>query len=271
MLHLSRIACGFAITSVLLVPLQALSIVMKWPIARWIPSLYFRILCRLMGVQIHVVGQRVVCHPLLIVSNHVSWLDIPVISSVAPVVFVAKQDIAHLPVFGALAKLGRSIFVDRRRRSHVKVVNHKIAQSLLEGDPVVLFAEGTSTDGNVVLPFRSALIGSVGQAIAVGGRDHKEICVQPLSITYVGDNRDSIALYGTMDLHRHVMQVLRNGNINVVLTWGEPIMHTERFDRKEMAKSLEATVRRLTFSTQKAGLELENRSSVPQCFDGIGH
>ena len=54
------------------------------------------------------------------------------------------------------------------------------------------------------------------------------------------------------DLHRHVMQVLRNGNINVVLTWGEPIMHTERFDRKEMAKSLEATVRRL-HSDKKPG------------------
>src|SRR6185369_17526448 len=98
--------------------------------------------CRLVGVRVRTSGAAVEDRPLLIVANHSSWLDISIITSLAPVVFVAKSEIARWPFFGLLAKLQRSIFVGRDRRHKTAEVNAAIAQRLAEGDPVLLFGEG---------------------------------------------------------------------------------------------------------------------------------
>src|SRR5262249_23665676 len=90
-------------------------------------------------------------------------------SAAAPVVFVAKQEVARWPLFGLLARLQRTVFVDRARRQKTREVNAEIATRLTGGDPVVLFGEGTSSDGNRVLAFRSALIG-LARARRGGGR-----------------------------------------------------------------------------------------------------
>jgi 1-acyl-sn-glycerol-3-phosphate acyltransferase len=111
---------------------------------------------------VRLTGAAIDTRPLLIVANHSSWLDISIITSLAPVVFVAKAEIARWPFFGLLAKLQRSIFVERDRRHKTGAVTSEIAQRLAEGDPVLLFGEGTAGDGNRVLPFRTALIGAAG-------------------------------------------------------------------------------------------------------------
>ncbi|MFG3757146.1 lysophospholipid acyltransferase family protein, partial [Klebsiella pneumoniae] len=102
---------------------------------------------------------------MLILSNHVSWLDIIVVTAVTPVVFVAKHEVASWPLFGWLAKLQRTIFIERERRQKTGAVAREMGDRLTGGDTVVLFAEGTSSDGNRILPFRSALIGSVHHAL----------------------------------------------------------------------------------------------------------
>jgi 1-acyl-sn-glycerol-3-phosphate acyltransferase len=117
--------------------------------------------------------------------NHTSWLDISVITAVAPVVFVAKSEVANWPVFGLFAKLQRSVFVDRTRRAKTRDVNSEIAQRLAGGDPVLLFGEGTSSDGNRVIAFRTALIGAARDALAEA--EHaKRVWIQPLSVAYTG-------------------------------------------------------------------------------------
>ncbi len=136
-----------AITLVLL-PFQAIAVALRLPLRRKIPSFYHRLVCAILGVRVRVHGRCISEHPLLIVANHSSWLDIPVITSVAPVVFVAKQEIAGWPIFGTLARLQRSVFVDRTRRHKTRDVNAEIAQRLAEGDPVLLFGEGGASDGN---------------------------------------------------------------------------------------------------------------------------
>src|SRR5262249_44471892 len=168
-----------------LMPVQWLAIRLNLEARRRIPVIYHRMLCAILGVRVRVVGERMQEHPLLIVANHSSWLDIPIISAVAPVGFVAKSEIAGWPIFGWLPKLQRSVFVDRSRRHRTADVNAEIGQRLAEGDPVVLFGEGTSSDGNRVLPFRTALIGSARDALAEA--EHvRRVWIQPMSLAYTG-------------------------------------------------------------------------------------
>src|ERR1700704_6893731 len=114
-----------------------------------------------------------------------SWLDICVISALAPVVFVAKSEVAGWPVCGVLARLQRTIFINRQARHQTGAATREIAARLLGGDAVVLFAEGTSSDGIRGLPFRSSLVGAVHHALGNTTR-HTHITVQPISLAYVG-------------------------------------------------------------------------------------
>ncbi len=238
---------------VALAPLQWLAVRLDWPLQRVIPVLFHRIVCALIGVHIHQRGQRDRHMPLLIVSNHVSWLDICVVSTVAPVVFVAKQEVGTWPIVSLLARLQRTVFIDRTRKMHTGSVTGTMAEHMNKGDAVVLFAEGTSTDGNRVLPFRSALIGAVQQSIAQSA--HVEtVTVQPLSIAYTHlaglplgrALRSRVAWYGATDLLPHLHDVLAMGDIDVTLTWGDPEICDETSDRKEIARRAENTVRKLT-------------------------
>jgi 1-acyl-sn-glycerol-3-phosphate acyltransferase len=244
-----------AITLALL-PFQAIAVAFELPLRRRIPSFYHRMVCAILGVRIQVRGQRMPEHPLLIVANHSSWLDIPVITAVAPAVFVAKSEIAGWPVFGMLARLQRSVFVDRARRQKIGDVNAEIAQRLAEGDPVVLFGEGTASDGNRVLAFRSALIGAARDALADAEHTGR-VWIQPLSIAYTRlqglplarRDRPRVSWYGKRPLPPHLMGVAARGAIDVTVTWGKPVAFDEQSDRKDVTRALEAEVRRRTIAT----------------------
>ena len=249
-MRLIFVVAVFTLVTLPLMPLQWLAVVLKRPLRRRIPVFYHRFLCRLLGIRVRVSGTPVDGRPLLIVANHSSWLDITVITAQAPVVFVAKSEIANWPLFGLLAKLQRTVFVERDRRAKTAQVNATIAQRLAEGDPVVLFGEGTAGDGNRVLPFRTALIGAARDAIAAAG-DGRQIWIQPLSIAYVGQQgiplgrhlRPRAACYGKMRLFPHIGDVARSGAVNVTVTWGTPIAYTAEIDRKVLARDLEAAIR----------------------------
>ena len=253
MLRIAFLVAAVGVVTFPLMPVQWLAVALKRPLRRRIPVLYHRMMCALLGVRVRVIGKPMHEHPLLIVSNHVSWLDIPVITSVAPVVFVAKREVASWPFFGWLAKLQRSVFVDRERRHKTGEVNAEIASRLAEGDPVVLFGEGTSSDGNRVLPFRTALIGAARDALAAA--EHvQQVWIQPLSLAYTGFqglpmgrlHRPLAAWYGDTDLLPHLTEIGRRGGIDVVVTWGKPVAYDGEADRKSIARALEQTVRELT-------------------------
>jgi 1-acyl-sn-glycerol-3-phosphate acyltransferase len=264
MLRVALVAAAIAVTTAVLIPFQWLSLVFKLETRRAIPVFYHRIICALLGVRIRVVGDRSSKRPLLVLANHTSWLDITVITAVAPVVFVAKREVATWPFFGLLAKLQRSVFVDRQRRHKVVETNAEIAQRLAEGDPVVLFAEGTSSDGNRVLPFRSALIGAARDALADAANSGR-VFIQPLSIAYTGlhgvpmgrQHRPIAAWYGALDLMPHLKRIIAEGATDVVVTWGEPIPYDGSADRKTIARDVEETVRKLTVNA------LRGRAAAP--------
>jgi 1-acyl-sn-glycerol-3-phosphate acyltransferase len=209
-------------------------------------KLYHRIMRGMLGLNISVKGSPSSRRPLCLVANHTSWLDIIVISSFLPVVFVAKQEVASWPFFGWLAQLQRSIFVNRHRRHQVYQTIDRIADALLAGEVIGIFPEGTSTDGMDVVPFRSALIGAVHEALRREER-LSAIFVQPVSVTYVGPNRRSAvwALEDEIPFFPHLLQAAGLRQIDVALTWGEPVPADMSSDRKELAKGLEQTVRRM--------------------------
>jgi 1-acyl-sn-glycerol-3-phosphate acyltransferase len=251
------ISTFLAIIAASLLPLQLLALWLRWPLRRLLPRMFHRMACGLIGIRINVIGTPPNATATLIVSNHASWIDIPAISATTSAVFIAKHEISSWPVFGFLARLQRTVFVDRNRRSATGQVNGQIARRLADGDHVVLFAEGTSSDGSRVLPFKSALIGAAGQAID-HGRSH--IVVQPLSIAYTGlggmrlsrHHRCRIAWYGDMPLLPHLVGVLGNGAIDLTLTWGKPILYGPGSDRKAITRELETAVRTLTVTALRA-------------------
>src|SRR5689334_5138481 len=138
-MRLLLVVPAFVIFTLTLIPVQWLALRLNLPLRRTLPNFYHRVVCRIVGINIRVVGERVDEKPLMIVSNHVSWLDITVITALAPVIFVAKSEVATWPLFGLLAKLQRSVFVDRNRRLKTAEATAEIAQRLSGGDPVVLF------------------------------------------------------------------------------------------------------------------------------------
>jgi 1-acyl-sn-glycerol-3-phosphate acyltransferase len=250
MLRVVYVFAAVGALTLALLPFQAVAVWLDLPLRRKIPVRFHRMVCAILGVRIHEVGRRMHEHPLLIVANHCSWLDIPVITSVAPVVFVAKSEVAAWPVIGLLARLQRTVFVDRARRHKTRDVNAAIAQRLAEGDPVLLFGEGTSSDGNRVLAFRSALIGSARDALAEAEHTGR-VWIQPLSIAYTHmrglplarHDRPHVAWYGKMSMAPHLVRLARHGGVDVSVTWGEPVAFDEQSDRKQVARALEAQVR----------------------------
>jgi 1-acyl-sn-glycerol-3-phosphate acyltransferase len=221
--------------------------------AKTFPHAYHKLVCRLLGIRVHVIGAVDPRHPVLFVSNHVSWLDIPALSAAVPVCFVAKAEVGTWPFVSQLAKLQRSVFVDRTRKTLVKHKAGEIAERLAQGDNIVLFAEGTSSDGNRVLPFRSSLFSAASLAPKAdndnGGGD---AVVQTMAITYthlhglpiLRHERPLIAWYGEMDMLSHAWNVLKSGPLDVTVRIGEPVPLASMRDRKELAAVSEARVRR---------------------------
>ena len=184
-----------------------------------------------MGLNIRVFGK--VPTGGLIVSNHISYLDILGLSVVTGCAFVSKKEVADWPVFGPYAQMGATIFLDRERRGAVADVAQLMKGHLDAEVPVVLFPEGTSTDASAVLPFRTSLFEPVVQLGCP---------VVPCGLRYSisdGSVRDEVAYWGDMDLVNHMPNLLTKVGVQLDIHFGEP--RTGR-DRKELARSLRAEV-----------------------------
>lgn len=222
----------------------------KLSLAGWgfIASNYYRVLCALLRIRVRVVGNPVRDRAVLFVSNHVSWVDIVVIGSIAPVAFVAKREVASWPLVGITAKMQRTVFVDRGRRHQAGDAVSEIVKRVASGTSVVLFAEGTSSDGNRVLPFRSALLGAIEDR-----GDSGSILMQPMAITYIGQHglpmgrqhRPLVAWYGDLDFMPHIRAFIERGAVDALVTYGDPVPADRDTDRKAMSKRMEGTVREL--------------------------
>ena len=227
----------FGLHTLPLMPVQQLLVKLRSPGAATLPWRYHRRNCRILGFDVVVHGRRSDVRPTLLAANHVSWIDIVVLSSVFPVSFVAKSEVGLWPFFGTLARLQRTVFVERKA---TRTAEHRdeIGRRLAEGGDLILFAEGTSSDGARVLPFRTALF-SVAER-EVGGRP---LTVQPLTIAYTGVDglpltrrrRPQFAWYGDMELTSHLWRALTARRIRVDVILHPPVTIAQFRDRKALA------------------------------------
>lgn len=260
---------GFFGMTLPLMPLQAAFLRFNPKLARTFPNWYHRKVCRLLGVKLRIEGEVVADQPVLIVSNHTSWLDIPVISAVAPVSFVAKKEVGRWPFVSWLAKLQRTVFVDRQKRTAAAASAQEIADRLASGDKLVLFAEGTSSDGNRVLPFKTSLF-----AAAIPGKSRRQktedpsensaseasagqpaaaspVLVQTLTIAYTHlhgipmerADRPIVGWYGDMEMGSHAWKLLKAGPLDATIRIGPPVPLTDFADRKQLARHSEDEIR----------------------------
>jgi 1-acyl-sn-glycerol-3-phosphate acyltransferase len=234
----ARRLVAYLVLTVILVPVQVALIVLRSRGAERFPMFYHRLCCRLMGIAVAPVGTMSRHRPTLFVSNHTSYLDITVLGSVIPASFVAKAEVARWPLYGILAKLQRTVFVERRRQTSLHQ-RDQLQERLAAGDNLILFPEGTSNDGNRVLPFRSALL-SVAELPA----DQGSLTIQPVSIAYFALNgipmghglRPLVAWYGDMSLAPHLWQFSRLGKITVVVEFHPPIDPATVAGRKDLTR-----------------------------------
>jgi 1-acyl-sn-glycerol-3-phosphate acyltransferase len=245
------IASAFLITAFLgLIPLQWLAVRFDWPIKDIIPIKYARLLCRLMGVRIETFGRPVRERGVFLAANHTSYIDVIVLAAVIPVAFVAKSDVAGWPFFGTVAKLVNTVFVERERRSRTAEQRDKIRERLEDGGTIVLFPEGTSSDGNRVLNFKSALLSAADAMVKGADGQMRRVIVQPVSVAYTRLHgmpmgrqfRPFFAWYGDMDLVPHLWDVFRLGPIDVMVHYHPPLTVDQFPSRKELAAECERLV-----------------------------
>lgn len=188
-----------------------------------------------LGIQWRVVG-RPPEHGL-IVSNHLSYLDILVFGAAGFPAFVAKQEVRSWPVVGLVASLCGTIFIDRTRRSATHAVRSQMESALAEGQRLVLFPEGTSSDGSKILPFHSSLFES-----AVAAQAPVTAALIAYSIAE-GDPGTDVCYWGGMSLGPHLLKMLYKGSVQATLKFSPNTFHFA--SRKEAAQVMQQEVERL--------------------------
>ncbi len=208
---------------------------------------YWASLCSIMGLKIRVIGtaaQRLDGRPVVFASNHSSWLDVLALGGVLDACFIAKADVAGWPVISTIARLGRTVYVTRRATSTGRE-RDDMRGRLDAGDNLILFPEGTSSDGSRVLPFRSAFF-SVVEAQA----GTKRPLIQPVSIVYdqlaglpMGRaSRPVFAWYGDMDLASHFWRLAQHRGLRVSILLHAPIDPAAYPTRKALSAAVWQTV-----------------------------
>jgi len=196
---------------------------------------YFRISARIIGMRVRLIGVPGASgRPVIFVSNHTSWLDIPALGSVLTASFVAKAGVAKWPVIGTMAKLFRSVFVSRQK-STLAQESGEIRARLDAGDSLILFPEATSSDGARVLPFRSSFF-----ALATSPNPP---LFQPVSVVYdqlagLPANRSTrpvFAWYGDMRLPPHFWHLVRQPSFRCTILLHPPLDPANFAGRKDLA------------------------------------
>ena len=213
-------------------------------IGKWLPVLFHKMLLWLLSVQVEIIGETDQSKKSnLFISNHLSYLDIPILGSKFPLRFVAKSEVENWPLFGFLAKQAGSIFVKRNKTDSFNQKN-KIFDIISSNERVFIFPEGTTSDGNRVLRFKSSSFSSV---------ENQKFTIQPIVIIYSNVNgipmnrwlRPVIAWYGDMNLKPHLSKLVGLMSIKAKLIYLKPI-HTINFEnRKELSNYLEDKIRKV--------------------------
>lgn len=237
---------GVAGWTILAAPVQAACLLSEGGGKRAVPLLYWRWVGRILGLRVRVLGtraRRAPGRPVIFAANHSSWMDIVVLGGCLDACFVAKEEVGGWPVIRRIASLGRTVFVTRRARE-TRRERDGMRERLLAGDNLILFPEGTSSDGSRVLPFRSAFFSVADPAEGLAP------VIQPVSVVYdrldglpVGrGERALFAWYGEMELAAHVWSLAGRSRLRATVWLHAPIDPAQFGSRKALCAAVWAVV-----------------------------
>ena len=234
----TRALAGTGAAAAVLVPLEVVLRRISPKGRPRLPWLFHKALTRSLGIHVVVHGRQERGGGVLFVSNHLSWIDIPVMGSKMLAAFVAKSEVAGWGPVGWLSTLSRTVYVDRERRQATGTARNAIADRLAAGENVILFPEGTNGDGVAVLPFKSALFA------AIEGPGCDAFIVQPVTLAYTRLNGmpitrerlPDIAWIGDTELVPHATAFMALGKVRAELRFHPPVRARDFPDRKALAK-----------------------------------
>jgi 1-acyl-sn-glycerol-3-phosphate acyltransferase len=219
--------------------------------------LYWAGMTRILGLRLTIIGTIAPGRPILFIANHCSWIDIIALGSVLPGCFVSKADVATWPMVGLIAKLGRTIFVSRAKAT-MAAERDRMNARLAAGDNIILFPEGTTSDGTRILPFQSGFL-AIAEAPA-------KPAIQVVTIIYDAlDNlpvrrrdRPEISWYGDMDMASHVPVIGRRRSFHATLILDPPIPPGTFPNRKLLSAAI------ATRLTENAAALRQGRPAAPR-------
>jgi 1-acyl-sn-glycerol-3-phosphate acyltransferase len=259
---------------ILVAPVQFMARRYDWPLQHRIQLFFCRVICAVLGLRVTVHGRIPGDSPRFIVANHISWTDVIALASVHPLVFLAKKEVASWPVLGHLARLQGTIFVDRANRRAIPEVNAELAKRLRQGRDIVIFAEGTSSDGAKVLKFNASHFATLSD-FTQNEASSLAVTVAPAALAYTRadakypskSSHYDVGWYGDMAFVPHLWNLMRRGGARCHILFGESLAPAFCGDRKTLAQAAEARVRRLletAFAAQSPTTMIENAQNDSQ-------
>lgn len=219
-------------------PLQIMFARRSPGVAKRLAILFCRTLLRILRVSLDVEGSVERHGPILLVVNHVSWIDVLALGSIMPFCFLAKREVASWPILSAFAKVQGTVFVDRARRRGIPPANQQMADRMSEGRIVLLFPEGTTYDGTCPGPFYSSHFAAARDLLR-GDLACDAVAVQPVALAY---SSPAAAWIGDDALLPHLWRVLRGPRLRCLVTLGPALAYQRDTDRKALAQQSRAAI-----------------------------
>jgi len=205
------------------VPIQFLLILVKSNLRFFLPLIFHKFLLKILGIRLSIKGKPGERKPLILIGNHCSYLDIVILGSVLPVCFVAKSEIKGWFLFGTLASLQNSIFIDRRNFKALDSLK-KISKNLSSNFAIIIFPEGTTNNGKRVLKFRASLF-KIFEDDPTLGLQNFSLCYTHINSMPLDNRmRPNIAWYGEMSLITHLKRLLNYSSIGAKLQFHPTIV-----------------------------------------------
>lgn len=201
------------------------------------PRMWHRAVAAILGIDIIVEGEPVQDRQVIYVANHLSYLDITVLTTIIPSSFVARGDLSGWPIAGLLARLQQTVFISRNRHD-ILDAKDGIAGAIASGRRLIIFAEGTSSDGSVVLPFKSSLF-----SVAIDNPANRKLPIQPVTLSLLEVNgrpaidsavRNLYAWHSDMTLPPHILQFTRLRGAKIKVKFHVPRDSALYEDRKAL-------------------------------------
>ena len=233
---------AFILTSI---PLQIIFNILGFRFKKLYPLLFYRMIKFITGLNINFDKTKFSNNKsgILYVANHVSWFDIICLGALLNARFIAKKEVSKMGIFGFLAKLSNTFFIDNSDKSKILEYNSIIKKKLNKGENFIIFPEGTTSDGNGIRDFKSSMLECVFN-------NQRETCVQPISICYSMQNnipmgiylRRNIAWVGDTSMVSAMANFLCSGRITVDIIFHNLVSTNEFKNRKELASYCEKKI-----------------------------